>query len=84
LPLNPFPQPVLVMLARWRLSAALCGCKWSCYLNIYPMIGLVLLVGLVSKNSILLVDLINRYRAMTAGYCDCHPAGLPAADETQR
>jgi HAE1 family hydrophobic/amphiphilic exporter-1 len=31
-------------------------------LNIYSMIGLVLLVGLVSKNSILLVDLINRYR----------------------
>jgi HAE1 family hydrophobic/amphiphilic exporter-1 len=26
------------------------------------MIGMVLLVGLVSKNSILLVDLINRYR----------------------
>ena len=32
-------------------------------LNIYSMIGMVLLVGLVSKNSILLVDLINRFRA---------------------
>ena len=31
-------------------------------LNIYSMIGMVLLVGLVSKNSILLVDLINRCR----------------------
>jgi HAE1 family hydrophobic/amphiphilic exporter-1 len=36
---------------------------WAGYtLSIYSMIGMVLLVGLVSKNSILLVDLINRYR----------------------
>jgi HAE1 family hydrophobic/amphiphilic exporter-1 len=31
-------------------------------LNIYSMIGLVLLVGLVAKNSILLVDLTNQLR----------------------
>ena len=31
-------------------------------LNIYSMIGLVLLVGLVAKNSILLVDLTNQMR----------------------
>jgi HAE1 family hydrophobic/amphiphilic exporter-1 len=30
-------------------------------LNIYSMIGLVLLIGLVAKNSILLVDLTNQY-----------------------
>jgi HAE1 family hydrophobic/amphiphilic exporter-1 len=32
-------------------------------LNIYSMIGLVLLIGLVAKNSILLVDLTNQRRA---------------------
>ena len=32
-------------------------------LNIYSMIGLILLVGLVAKNSILLVDLTNQLRA---------------------
>jgi HAE1 family hydrophobic/amphiphilic exporter-1 len=32
-------------------------------LNIYSMIGLVLLIGLVAKNSILLVDLANQRRA---------------------
>ncbi len=31
-------------------------------LNIYSMIGLVLLVGLVAKNSILLMDLTNQLR----------------------
>jgi HAE1 family hydrophobic/amphiphilic exporter-1 len=31
-------------------------------LNIYSMIGLVLLIGLVAKNSILLVDLTNQRR----------------------
>ena len=31
-------------------------------LNIYSMIGLVLLIGLVAKNSILLVDLTNQLR----------------------
>ena len=32
-------------------------------LNIYSMIGLILLIGLVAKNSILLVDLTNQRRA---------------------
>jgi len=36
-------------------------------LNIFSMIGLVLLVGLVAKNSILLVDLTNQYRAEGMG-----------------
>jgi HAE1 family hydrophobic/amphiphilic exporter-1 len=31
-------------------------------LNIYSMIGMVLLIGLVAKNSILLVDLTNQLR----------------------
>ncbi len=61
---NSFLQPALVMLAQ---PLAIVGGVFGLWvaghtLNIYSMIGLVLLVGLVSKNSILLVDLINRYR----------------------
>ena len=36
-------------------------------LNIYSMIGLVLLIGLVAKNSILLVDLTNQRRSEGKG-----------------
>ncbi|MGQ0544451.1 MAG: efflux RND transporter permease subunit [Betaproteobacteria bacterium] len=36
-------------------------------LNIYSMIGLVLLIGLVAKNSILLVDLTNQRRSQGMG-----------------
>ena len=36
-------------------------------LNIYSMIGLVLLIGLVAKNSILLVDLTNQRRGQGLG-----------------
>jgi HAE1 family hydrophobic/amphiphilic exporter-1 len=39
-------------------------------LNIYSMIGLVLLIGLVAKNSILLVDLTNQRRAEGLGVDD--------------
>jgi HAE1 family hydrophobic/amphiphilic exporter-1 len=39
-------------------------------INIYSMIGLVLLIGLVAKNSILLVDLTNQRRANGMGIDD--------------
>jgi HAE1 family hydrophobic/amphiphilic exporter-1 len=62
---NSFLQPVLVMLAQPLAVVGGFVGLWIAghTLNIYSMIGMVLLVGLVSKNSILLVDLINRYRA---------------------
>ena len=61
---NSFLQPVLVMLAQ---PLAIVGGVFALWitgnsLNIYSMIGMFMLVGLVSKNSILLVDRINRYR----------------------
>ena len=62
---NSFLQPLLVMLAQpLAIVGGFVGLWIAGHtLNIYSMIGMVLLVGLVSKNSILLVDLINRYRA---------------------
>ena len=62
---NSFLQPLLVMLAQ---PLAMVGGVFALWLagytlSIYSMMGLILLIGLVSKNSILLVDLINRLRA---------------------
>ncbi len=62
---NSFLQPLLIMIA---VPLAVIGGVVSLWLfghtlNIYSMIGLVLLIGLVAKNSILLVDLTNQRRA---------------------
>jgi HAE1 family hydrophobic/amphiphilic exporter-1 len=59
---NSFVQPVIIMLAQ---PLAIIGGLIALLitgntLNIYSMIGLVLLIGLVAKNSILLVDLTNQ------------------------
>lgn len=66
---NSFVQPLIVMLAQ---PLAIIGGLFALWLtnnslNIYSMIGLVLLIGLVSKNSILLVDLTNQIREKGAG-----------------
>lgn len=59
---NSFIQPLLVMLAQplaiigGLIALLISGDS----LNMYSMIGLVLLIGLVAKNSILLVDLTNQ------------------------
>jgi HAE1 family hydrophobic/amphiphilic exporter-1 len=59
---NSYSQPFLIMLAQPLAViggiGALAATGQS--LNIYSMIGLVLLVGLVAKNSILLVDRTNQ------------------------
>ncbi len=62
---NSFIQPLIVMVAQ---PLAIIGGIFGLWvaghsLNIYSMIGLVLLVGLVAKNSILLIDLTNQLRA---------------------
>ena len=68
---NSFIQPLVIMLAQ---PLAIIGGLIALLitgdtLNIYSMIGLVLLIGLVAKNSILLVDLTNQLleKAMNAG-----------------
>jgi HAE1 family hydrophobic/amphiphilic exporter-1 len=61
---NSFIQPFIIMVAQ---PLAIIGGVMSLWLvdhtlNIYSMIGLVLLIGLLAKNSILLVDLTNQRR----------------------
>jgi HAE1 family hydrophobic/amphiphilic exporter-1 len=62
---NSFLQPAIVMLAQPLAIVGGVAALWlfNQSLNIYSMIGLVLLVGLVAKNSILLVDLTNQRRS---------------------
>jgi HAE1 family hydrophobic/amphiphilic exporter-1 len=62
---NSFVQPLIVMVAQ---PLAIIGGVFALWamghtINMFSMIGLVLLVGLVAKNSILLVDLTNQLRA---------------------
>ncbi|WP_456385646.1 efflux RND transporter permease subunit [Desulfolithobacter sp.] len=62
---NSFIQPLIIMVAQ---PLAIVGGIGGLYLfhhglNIFSMVGLVLLMGLVAKNSILLVDLTNQFRA---------------------
>jgi HAE1 family hydrophobic/amphiphilic exporter-1 len=61
---NSFLQPLIVMTAQ---PLAIVGGLFALWitgtsLNLISMIGLVLLMGLVAKNSILLVDLTNQLR----------------------
>jgi len=62
---NSFIQPLIIMVAQPLAIIGGVGALWLTgnSLNIYSMIGLVLLVGLVAKNSILLVDLTNQLRS---------------------
>ncbi|MDX8406679.1 MAG: efflux RND transporter permease subunit [Mariprofundus sp.] len=61
---NSLAQPWVLMLAQPMAIIGGVAALWLTgnTLNIFSMIGLVLLVGLVAKNSILLVDLTNQYR----------------------
>ena len=61
---NSFIQPFIIMVAQPLAIIGGVAALWltGTTLNIYSMIGLVLLVGLVAKNSILLIDLTNQRR----------------------
>ena len=69
---NSFLQPIYVMLAvPLGIVGGIAALWLSGYtLNIYSGIGLVLLIGLVAKNSILLVDLTNQRRSQGMGIDD--------------
>jgi len=62
---NSFVDPVTVLMALpFSFSGAFLGLYFMDQtLNIYSMIGLILLMGIVKKNSILLVDFTNQRRA---------------------
>lgn len=61
---NSFIQPLIIMVAQPLAIIGGVVALWATghTLNIFSMIGLVLLMGLVAKNSILLVDLTNQRR----------------------
>ena len=63
-----FVQPIAIMAS---LPLALIGVMlallfWRSTLNVFSMIGLVMLMGLVTKNAILLVDFANQARRLGA------------------
>jgi HAE1 family hydrophobic/amphiphilic exporter-1 len=61
---NSFIQPFIIMVAQPLAIIGGVVAIWATghTLNMFSMIGLVLLMGLVAKNSILLVDLTNQRR----------------------
>lgn len=74
---NSFVHPFTVLLA---LPFSISGAVWALYwkgmsLNLYSAIGIILLMGIVKKNSILLVEFTNRLR---------HEDGLPIRDAILR
>ena len=76
---NSFVQPLIIMVAQPLAIIGGVGALWIVghSLNIYSMIGLVLLVGLVAKNSILLVDLTNQMREEGMGINEALLAACP-------
>jgi hydrophobe/amphiphile efflux-1 (HAE1) family protein len=74
---NSFWHPLAVLLA---LPFSISGAFFALWaagqsLNVYSMLGLILLVGIAKKNSIMLVDFTNQVRARGAG---AHEALLEA------
>lgn len=61
---NSFVHPVTVLAALpFSVTGAFVALRWAdLSLNLYSLIGLVLLMGIVKKNSILLVDFTNQRR----------------------
>jgi len=67
-----FLQPVAIMasLPLSLIGVMLALLFWSSTLNVFSMIGLVMLMGLVTKNAILLVDFANHARKAGASVAD--------------
>ena len=77
-----FSQPLAVMLALPFAMIGALGGLWlmDMTLNMFSMIGIVLLIGLVTKNSILLVDYANQLRDEGPEPVGGDPHGRPGAD----
>lgn len=75
---NSFLHPFTILLALpFSISGAFMGLLLGGFsLNIYSMIGIILLMGIVKKNSILLVDFTNQVRDKEGA--DVHTALLKA------
>jgi len=81
---NSLLQPLVVMLAQplaviGGVAALWVASLWvpDITLNLFSMIGMILLMGLVAKNSILLVDLTNQYRAQGRSIDDALSEACP-------
>lgn len=76
---NSFIQPLFIMLAQPLaiIGGLIALLMTGNTLNIYSMIGLVLLIGLVAKNSILLVDLTNQLIGKGASINDALKEACP-------
>jgi HAE1 family hydrophobic/amphiphilic exporter-1 len=76
---NSFLQPLIIMLAQPLaiIGGLIALLVTGNSLNIFSMIGLVLLIGLVAKNSILLVDLTNQLRAEGASVQEALSTACP-------
>ena len=76
---NAFSHPLTVLLALpFSISGALLM-LWAFgqSMNVYSMLGLILLMGIAKKNSIMLVDFTNQIRERGRGAPRGHHAGLP-------
>ena len=78
---NAFTHPFTVLLA---LPFSISGALVALYLagqslNVYSMLGLILLMGIAKKNSILLVDFTNQIARSGHGAARGAAAGLPGA-----
>ena len=76
---NSFAQPAVIMLAEPLAVVGGLLLLWLTghTLNVYSMIGLILLIGLVAKNAILLVDVTNQFRAAGKGVDEALMASCP-------
>ncbi|MEI8010849.1 MAG: efflux RND transporter permease subunit, partial [Candidatus Omnitrophota bacterium] len=76
---NSFLHPFIVLLALpFSISGAFMGLLIGGQsLNLYSMIGLILLMGIVKKNSIMLVDFTNQVRAEGKGVHEALETACP-------
>jgi HAE1 family hydrophobic/amphiphilic exporter-1 len=76
---NSLLQPIVVMVAQPLAIIGGVAALWlfNDTLNLFSMIGMILLMGLVAKNSILLIDLTNQYRTKGMAIMDALSEACP-------